>query len=78
MSNLLRRPNSSINSKKDMYRPYSDNKVSQYVQESTAYQAASTAESIMVTVIPCGREDGQNCPEELPYELKIKKKSNHS
>jgi hypothetical protein len=27
-------------------------------------------------VIPCGREDGKNCEEEMPFELKIKKKGN--
>lgn len=29
---------------------------------------------ITVTVIPCGREDGKNTEEEMPYEIKIRKK----
>jgi hypothetical protein len=29
-----------------------------------------------MTVIPCGREDGQNEDEDMPYEIKIRKKCN--
>lgn len=31
-------------------------------------------ETIVVVVMPCGREDGKNSSEELPYEIKIRKK----
>jgi hypothetical protein len=33
---------------------------------------------LTVTVIPCGREDGKNTynEDELPYEIKLKKKCN--
>jgi hypothetical protein len=27
-----------------------------------------------MTVIPCGKEDGQNDEEDMPYEIKIRKK----
>jgi len=33
-----------------------------------------SSETIVVVVIPCGREDGKNTPEEMPYEIKIRKK----
>ena len=29
-----------------------------------------------MVVIPCGREDGKNTGEEVPYEIKLKKKGN--
>lgn len=35
------------------------------------------SEALMVTVIPCGREDGKNSEDEMPYELKIRKKGNN-
>lgn len=31
-------------------------------------------ETIVVVVMPCGREDGKNSSEEMPYEIKIRKK----
>lgn len=31
-------------------------------------------EMLTVTVIPCGREDGKNSEDEMPYEIKIRKK----
>ena len=34
-------------------------------------------DQIIITVIPCGREDGKNSEEEMPYELKIRKKGNY-
>lgn len=36
------------------------------------------SETITVTVIPCGREDGKNAPEEMPFEMKIRKKGIYS
>jgi hypothetical protein len=38
---------------------------------------ALSPDHIIVTVIPCGREDGKNSTDEQPYELKIRKKGNH-
>lgn len=35
------------------------------------------SEQIIVTVIPCGREDGKNSEDEMPYEMKIRKKGNN-
>jgi hypothetical protein len=35
---------------------------------------APNTEMLTVTVIPCGREDGKNSEEEMPYEIKIRKK----
>lgn len=35
---------------------------------------ASNNEMLTITVIPCGREDGKNSEEEMPYEIKIRKK----
>lgn len=36
------------------------------------------SEQIVITVIPCGREDGKNSEDEMPYEMKIRKKGNIS
>ena len=33
-------------------------------------------ETISVVVMPCGREDGKNSEDEMPYEIKIRKKGN--
>lgn len=42
-----------------------------------APQAQSpNSETIVVVVMPCGREDGKNSQEEMPYEIKIRKKGN--
>jgi hypothetical protein len=35
---------------------------------------ANNSDMITITVIPCGREDGKNSEEEMPYEIKIRKK----
>jgi hypothetical protein len=32
------------------------------------------SETIVVVVMPCGREDGNNSHDEMPYEIKIRKK----
>jgi len=32
----------------------------------------------VVIVIPCGREDGKNLENELPYEIRLKKKMNEN
>lgn len=34
------------------------------------------SETIIVVVMPCGREDGNNSADEMPYEIKIRKKGN--
>jgi hypothetical protein len=32
------------------------------------------SETITIVVMPCGREDGKNSQDEMPYEIKIRKK----
>ena len=32
------------------------------------------SETLIVIVMPCGREDGKNSQEEMPYEIRIRKK----
>lgn len=32
------------------------------------------SDTLVVVVMPCGREDGKNGPDEVPYEIRIRKK----
>ena len=50
----------------------SEDKQMQYAPQ--AFSPGS--ETIIVVVMPCGREDGKNTLDEMPYEIKIRKKSN--
>jgi hypothetical protein len=34
------------------------------------------SETVTVTVTPCGSEDGKNSIDEMPYEMKIRRKGN--
>jgi hypothetical protein len=72
MSNLHRRVFSS--GKKDQLRPLIEDRT---ISFCTQQQMLLTQEYITVTVIPCGREDGKNSEEEIPYEIKIRKKGKH-
>jgi hypothetical protein len=29
------------------------------------------SETLVIVVMPCGREDGKNSPDEMPYEITI-------
>ena len=35
------------------------------------------SETITIVVMPCGREDGKNSQDEMPYEIKIRKKGTY-
>ena len=69
MSNLPK-PKVMNNFKKETMRPLEDGQQLAYM----AQQAQLYPEYIIVTVIPCGREDGKNSDDEKPYEHKIRKK----
>ena len=46
----------------------------QHTPYSQMQGSNTPSEYITVTVIPCGREDGNNSEEEMAYEIKLKKK----
>ena len=64
--------------KKDTYK-----QISHINTEQSAAQYGNTQENlsphsevITIVVMPCGREDGKNSNDEMPYEFKIRKKGN--
>jgi hypothetical protein len=58
---------------KELQKNSQEDALSHYTQSSGS---SSHHEYLTVTVIPCGREDGNNTQEEMAYEIKIKKKGN--
>ena len=57
--------------KKDPSRNLLDERCLGFIAQSLP---SPHSEVITITVIPCGREDGKNSEDEMPYEIKIRKK----
>ena len=57
--------------KKDPSRNLLDERCLGFIAQSLP---SPHSEVITITVIPCGREDGKNSQDEMPYEIKIRKK----
>ena len=75
MSNLpSKRQLFSNSSKKDSAKLSQDESPILYSPINQA-SGSSVEQQIVVIVIPCGREDGKNLENELPYEIRLKKKS---
>lgn len=64
--------------KKDTYKQLShintEQSAAQYGNNSNQDNLSPHSEVITIVVMPCGREDGKNSNDEMPYEFKIRKK----
>ena len=69
------KPKQGISAKKDPTRNLIDERCLGFIAQSLP---SPHSEIITITVIPCGREDGKNSDDEMPYEIKIRKKRTYS